>query len=93
MRQKAKQIQEARIIWTVVHLQPPYKDNKQKLSNKHTLQIRRSTRQRIRLYTILYTTLKKTKNKNKNYTKKGDKRQNWDTRSNGDTPTLIKYLQ
>ena len=44
MRQKAKQIQQARIIWTVVHLQPPYKDNKQKLSNKHTLQIRRSTR-------------------------------------------------
>ena len=51
--------------------------------------------QGIRLYTILYTTLnkQKTKNKNKNYTKKGDKRQNWDTRSNGDTPTLIKYLQ
>ena len=83
----------------------PYKDNKQKLSNKHALQVRRSTSMQCIsksciitrdpfIYNIIYNTKKKTKKQKQNqHTQKGDKRQNWDTRSNGDTPTLIKYLQ
>ena len=83
MRQKAKQIQQARIIWTVVHLQPLTRTiNKNWVTSTHSKFVDQQecnvfpkaksciiTKDPF-IYNIIYNTKKKQKNKNKSYTHK-----------------------